>query len=155
MPDSQQMPGFMKANLGGSQIRACRIFIPEPMKRDYGSLAAKLGFAEHEFKNRCAEVALNYSQLESCSIIDRLEHFDYFSCRILAAQWKVGILRIRVRRQGSSVEANQGLQVCRNDRNGQRIHPSDGNNIYVTFLRPTGSLARQLRLPLSGIKDPW
>ena len=70
MPDSQQMPGFMKANLGGSQICACRIFIQEPMKRDYGSLATKLGFAEYEFKNRCAQVALNDSQLESCSLID-------------------------------------------------------------------------------------
>ena len=40
MPDAQQMPGFMKADLGGSQICACRIFIHKPMKRDYGSLAA-------------------------------------------------------------------------------------------------------------------
>ncbi len=70
MPDSQQMSGFMKTNLGGSQIRACRIFIQEPVQRDYGSPTAKLGFAEYEFKNRCAEIALNDSQLESCSLID-------------------------------------------------------------------------------------
>ena len=70
MSDSQQMPGFMEANLGGSQICSCRVFILEPMKRDHGSLATKLGFTEYEFKNRCAQVALNDSQLESCSIID-------------------------------------------------------------------------------------
>ncbi len=86
MPDPQQMPGFMNGDLGGSQIRSRRIFISQPMKRDYGSFAAKLGFAEYEFKNRRAEVALNDSQLESCSIIDRFERFDYFSCRILAAE---------------------------------------------------------------------
>ena len=70
MPDSQQMPGFMKGDLGGSQIRSRRIFISQPMKRDYGSFAAKLGFAEYEFKNGCAQVTLNDSQLESCSTID-------------------------------------------------------------------------------------
>ena len=58
MPDPQEMPCFVKANFGGPQVHSRRIFVPEPVKRDYGSLAAKLGFAEHELENRSAQVAL-------------------------------------------------------------------------------------------------
>ena len=64
MPDPQKMPCFVKADFRGPQIRLRRIFVLEPVKRDYGSLAAKLGFTEHEFEYRSAQVALDDPQLK-------------------------------------------------------------------------------------------
>ena len=103
MSYSQKMSCLVKANLCGSQIYDCRVFVPKPVKRNYSGLAAKLGFSEHEFKDRRAEVALNDTQIESRSIIHRHQRFDDFPCRVLTAEWKVGILGIGMWREGGSV----------------------------------------------------
>lgn len=78
MPDPQQMPGFVKANFGGSQVHSSRIFVPEPVKRDYGRSATKLRFAEHELENRSAQVARNDPELKSCAIGDRSECLEFY-----------------------------------------------------------------------------
>ena len=59
------MPGFVEADLGGTQISTCQVFAPKPVKRDNGGFASEPGFAEHECKNRGTEVALNDPQFES------------------------------------------------------------------------------------------
>jgi hypothetical protein len=148
MPDPQQMPGFVKADFSGSQVHSSRIFVLEPVKRDYGRSTAKLRFAEHELENRSAQVARNNPELESCSIGDRFEYLEDFSRSILAAEGKVGILGIRQRRQDSGVEAHQGLQVCRNDRNRHGIHTPERDNIQMAFFGRFGKIARQLPISL-------
>ncbi len=154
MPNPQKMPGFVKANFGGSQVHSRRIFVPEPVKRYYGCPTAKLRFAEHELENRSAQVAWNDPELEFCSISDRFERLEDFSCSILAAEGKVGILGIRQRRQDRGVEAHQGLQVCRNDRNRQGIHTPERDNIQMAFFGRLGKIAHQLPLSLIEWEPP-
>ena len=76
--------------------------------------------------------------------------FEDFTCSILASQGKVGVLGIRQRRQDSGVEAHQGLQVCRNDRDRNGIHTPERDNIQMAFFGLPGKIARQL--PLSPIE---
>ena len=145
MPDSQKMPGFVKAYLCGAQIGACQVFAPEPMKRDHGGFAAKLGFSEHKFKNWGAQVALDDPQPESCSTINGCERFDDFSGRILASKGKIGIFGLRMGRQGRCIETHQSLQVCCNHRNCHLVDRSEGYDVYVAFLGCTGAFLRQTR----------
>lgn len=154
MPDPQQMPGFVKANFGGSQVHSSRIFVPEPVKRDYGRSATKLRFAEHELENRSAQVARNDPELKSCAIGDRSECLKNFTCSILAAEGKIGVLGIRQRRHDSGVEPHQGLQVCRNDQNRHGIHTPERDDIQMAFFGRLGKIARQLPLSLIEWEPP-
>lgn len=134
MPYPKKMRCFVQADLGGSQIHAPGVLVPEPIKGDHGGLAAKLGFAEHELENRCADVALNDPQFEPGAASHRFERIKDLARRILATEGKVGRFRVWEGRQNLGIEAHDRLQVCGHNGNRSGIHPPQRNQVQMAVI---------------------